>query len=164
MLPFLYVAINILSSKLVPATSNTIAPHINPTVAFQSVPILNRWVCSPHLLAVSDPNDNDFFIKTEVPSIDSNDEEQDTVRVRIWRALAPGKELSLKHLGALVGERQKGDLKAHLQHVEKQAKTLKNKNADWRKRRGLPIDNVKKNKLRIKKRRGDKNEVYVRLG
>lgn len=143
-----------------PTTSNTIAPHI----AFQSVPILDRWVFSPHLLSASDPDDNDLSIRTEVPSIDSNDEEQDTVRVRIWRALAPGKELSLKHLGALVGERQKGDLKAHLQHVEKQAKTLKNKNADWRRRRGLPIDNVKKNKLRIKTRRGDKNEVYVRLG
>jgi hypothetical protein len=64
-----------------------------------------------------------------------------------------------------VGERRQEGLKAHLQHVEKQAKTLKNKNAEWRKRRGLPTANVKRiNKLRIKTRLGNKNEVYIRLG
>ena len=77
--------------------------------------------------------------------------EDDTTRVRIWRVLASGEEHSLKQLGAAVGERGLGDLKVHLQHVEKQAKTLKNKNEKWRERRGLPTTNVKAvNKLRIK--------------
>ena len=90
--------------------------------------------------------------------------EDDTTRVRIWRVLASGEEHSLKQLGAAVGERGLGDLKVHLQHVEKQAKTLKNKNEKWRERRGLPTTNVKAvNKLRIKLRRGNKNEVFIRL-
>ena len=93
------------------------------------------------------------------------DVELDTIRVRIWRALASGEEISLKQLGAMVGERSLGDLKAHLVHVEKQAKTLKNKNAEWKKRRGLSEMNAKSiNKIRIKTRRGERNEIFVRLG
>jgi hypothetical protein len=93
---------------------------------------------------------------------DSEEENEDTVRVRIWRALASGEELSLKQLGSIVGERK--DLKSHLGHVEKQAKTLKNKSNEWWERRGLSITNSQKiNKLRLIKRR-DRKEIYVRLG
>jgi len=67
-------------------------------------------------------------------------------------------------LGAMVGERRTGELRTHLQHVEKQAKTLKNKNAEWRKRRGLSLSDTKRvDKLRIRIRRGKKNEVYIKL-
>jgi hypothetical protein len=94
--------------------------------------------------------------------VDSEEENEDTVRVRIWRALASGEELSLKQLGLIVGERK--DLKSHLVHVEKQAKTLKNKSNEWRERRGLSItDSKKNNKLSLIKRR-DRREIYVRLG
>ena len=89
------------------------------------------------------------------------DTTQDTVRVRIWRILADGQERSLVELGVMVGERRLGELKAHLQHVEKQAKTLQNKKASWRERRGI---DTKTKKLRLLKRRGDKNVVYIRLG
>eukprot|EP00978_Attheya_sp_CCMP212_P026306 scaffold86274_cov53-Attheya_sp.AAC.6 len=103
---------------------------------------------------------------------------QDTIRVRIWQALADGTELSLSQLGSRVGERRFGDLKSHLMHVEKQAKTLSNKSDEWRARRGLLLLNnnnnttspssslsfKRTNKLRLKWRRGKKpNELYVRL-
>jgi hypothetical protein len=102
---------------------------------------------------------------------------QDTIRVRIWQALADGTELSLSQLGSRVGERRFGDLKSHLTHVEKQAKTLSNKSDEWRARRGLlllnnnntncttqPSSSKRNNKLRLKWRRGKKaNEIYVRL-
>jgi len=95
---------------------------------------------------------------------DKEEDDRDTVRVRIWRALASGEELSLKELGVATKERSRGDLRAHLRHVEKQAKTLRNKNMEWRKRRGLPTENVKiVNKLRIKTRLV-KKEMYIRLG
>lgn len=100
--------------------------------------------------------------------VDNNEEISDTVRVRIWKALAPGDELTLKKLGSIVGERQLGDLKDHLSHVEKQAKTLKNKSNEWKERRGLVAiygdNNRKIEKLRLIKRRGKKNIVYIRLG
>jgi hypothetical protein len=93
---------------------------------------------------------------------DSEEENEDTIRVRIWRALASGEELSLKQLGSIVGERK--NLRSHLGHVEKQAKTLKNKSNEWRERRGLSItDSQKINKLRVIKRR-DRKEIHVRLG
>ena len=72
--------------------------------------------------------------------------------------------MSLKQLGVAVGERNQGDLKSHLKHVEKQAKTLKNKNSEWRERRGLPTTDVRAvNKVRLKYRKGKRNEIYVRL-
>ena len=70
------------------------------------------------------------------PNADAG-EPTDTIRVRIWRALASGEELSMKDLGAAVGERRQGELRAHLKHVEKQAQTLRNKSIRWRERRGL---------------------------
>jgi hypothetical protein len=92
----------------------------------------------------------------------SEEENEDTVRVRIWRALASGDEFSLNQLGSIVGERK--DLKSHLVHVEKQAKTLKNKSNEWRERRGLSITDSKQiNKLRVIKRL-DRKEIHVRLG
>ena len=102
----------------------------------------------------------------QVFEVVSEPEPEDTVRVRIWRALASsfGEEMTLKQLGAIVGERRTGELRTHLQHVEKQAKTLKNKNAQWRERRGLSISDAKRvDKLRIRIRRGKKNEVYIKL-
>jgi hypothetical protein len=85
----------------------------------------------------------------------------DTIRVRIWRALAGGEELTLRQLASIVGERK--DLKSHLVHVEKQAKTLTNKSRKWRERRGLEdLDSRKLNKLRVVKR-CDRKEMYVKL-
>jgi hypothetical protein len=85
----------------------------------------------------------------------------ETIRVRIWRALASGEELSLIELAKAVGEsRRLSDLKSHLVHVEKQAKTLKNKSSEWRERRGISQD-VRKN-MRLKKTRV-KKEIHFRL-
>lgn len=100
----------------------------------------------------------------ELPNTAANDDEEveDTVRVRIWRALASGDELSLKQLGAAVGDRK--ELRSHLKHVEKQAQTLKNKSTEWCERRGLSVESRNKvNKLRLKTRRGNKNELFIRL-
>ncbi|KAL9191241.1 hypothetical protein ACHAXT_000947 [Thalassiosira profunda] len=97
--------------------------------------------------------------------------EKDTIRVRLWRALASGNELSLTQLSKRVGEKR-GDVKAHLTHVERQAKTLGNKSDVWRARRGLqPVAKREDGsgsgggpkKLRLKTRRGAKNEVFFRL-
>jgi hypothetical protein len=119
------------------------------------------------------------------------DEAEDTIRVRIWRALASGDELSLSQLGRAVGERRLSELRSHLQHVERQAKTLRNKSDEWKVRRGLiPSSDIKrgrksedtelpnadtqssgngaspfasKAKVQLKTRKGKKNEVFVRL-
>lgn len=98
---------------------------------------------------------------------------EDTIRVRIWRELASGKEMTLKQLGVAVGERRIGELKSHLVHVEKQSKTLTNKSIQWRQRRGLcspEIGNTdeskelrRTNKLRIRMRKGSQNQVFIRL-
>ena len=53
----------------------------------------------------------------------------DTIRVRIWRALASGEELSLAELSRTVGVSSYGDLRSHLRHVERQASTLSNMHA-----------------------------------
>ena len=100
------------------------------------------------------------------------EEEKDTIRVRIWRALASGDELSMTQLCKQVGE-SRGDVRSHLTHVERQARTIRNKSDDWRVRRGLaPLtDNTgddtgslpNPKKLRLKKRKGPKNEVFIRL-
>ena len=161
----LFLLLLLVSSKFRTANSNAVIPQDNVVVAFLSPPITNYWLLPQQMLKPDNAREHVPLIATEVTPLDSKYEQEDTIRVRIWRSLASGKEFSLKKLGVVVGEGQKGDLKAHLKHVEKQAKTLKNKNIDWRRRRGLPVDNIKKtNKLRIKTRRGEKNEVYVRLG
>lgn len=103
---------------------------------------------------------------TEGPKEGKSDME--TIRVRIWRALADGEELSLTQLSKIVGERRLGELRSHLTHVERQAKTLGNKSNEWRLRRGLvPIEDdfsVQRKRLRIKMRKGKKNELFIRLG
>ena len=84
----------------------------------------------------------------------------DTVRVMIWRALSSHDELSMRELGSLVGERRMGDLKSHLVHVEKQAKTFGNKSKEWKVRRGLK-DGIKR--VKIKKRKDAKGVLHIRL-
>ena len=104
------------------------------------------------------------YAGSEIEKEEVKGEELDTIRVRIWRTLSSGEEMTLKQLGIAVGERRLGDLKSHLVHVEKQAKTLKNKNTEWKERRGLSqIDTKKLNKMRIKMRKGGKNDVFIRL-
>ncbi len=96
----------------------------------------------------------------------SDSDPDDTVRVRIWRALAAsfGEELTLKQLGAEVGERRVGELRNHLKHVQKQSETLRNKNSEWKERRWLPtLDTKRTDKLRVTIRRGKKNEIYIKL-
>ena len=98
---------------------------------------------------------------------------EDTIRVRIWRALAGGDELSLSQLGQAVGERRLGELRSHLSHVERQSKTLRNKSDDWKVRRGLlpdaqsndddPSPFASKAKVRLRTRKGKKNEILVKL-
>jgi hypothetical protein len=114
-----------------------------------------------HRLLLVMENSNKRDILNAPDDMSEDDDDEDTVRVRIWRALATGQELSLKQLGAAVGQHR--DLLSHLKHVEKQAMTLKNKNAEWRERRGLPTENVPKvNKWRLKQRR-KKKELFLRL-
>ena len=92
---------------------------------------------------------------------------QDTIRVRIWKALsqAQSKEMSLQQLGAIVGERKIGDLKSHLVHVEKQAKTFGNKSKDWKERRGVLefFENTgsKGKQIKICYRKGEKGLTYI---
>lgn len=106
----------------------------------------------------------------------SDEEEEgaeDTIRIRIWKALASGDELSLSQLGQAVGERRFGELRSHLGHVERQAKTLRNKSDDWKVRRGLLSDTQSnasdpcpfafRAKVRLKTRKGKKNEILVKL-
>jgi hypothetical protein len=98
-----------------------------------------------------------------------NDEcnsDTDTIRVRIWRALANGEEVSLQQLSKIVGERKLGELRSHITHVERQAKTIGNKSDEWRVRRGLvPVQNSAKNqkKVQIKMRKGKNNQLLIRL-
>ena len=102
------------------------------------------------------------------------EEEKDTIRVRIWKALVSSnnKEISLTQLCKLIGVRNKGDVRSHLIHVERQAKTIQNKSNEWRVRRGLLPINIDDTdtkvsggikKLKIKRRRGAKNEEFIRL-
>lgn len=149
------IDIMILACSLTSSAANMSICYRSRVAAFLLVPFTSSY-CRRRLL---------FSLADENEITPPSEDEQDTTRVRIWRALASRKELTLKQLGAAVGERRQGDLKAHLQHVEKQAKTLKNKNAEWRERRGLSATDTKKvNKLRIKTRRGKDNEVLVWLG
>ena len=111
-----------------------------------------------------------------------DEEEKDTIRVRIWKALVSSnnKEISLTQLCKLIGVRNKGDVRSHLIHVERQAKTIQNKSNEWLVRRGLlPVDidtddsqdgggSIKvgsggAKKLKIKRRKGAKNEEFTRL-
>ena len=109
------------------------------------------------------------FLKSKKEDEDvapSEEGELDTVRVRIWRQLADGKELSLTQLSNAVGERKLGNLRSHLTHVEKQAKTIRNKSDEWRMRRGLsPVgsESGAPRQMKLKFRKGKKNEMFVRI-
>lgn len=109
------------------------------------------------------------FLKSKKEDEDvapSEEGELDTVRVRIWRLLADGKELSLTQLSNAVGERKLGNLRSHLTHVEKQAKTIRNKSDEWRMRRGLsPVgsESGAPRQMKLKFRKGKKNEMFVRI-
>jgi DNA-binding MarR family transcriptional regulator len=102
-------------------------------------------------MLVDDNNDDD-------DDDDDDDDELDTIRVRIWRVLMErcssdaydgGKRMiSLKDLSKALNEKI-SDVKHHLQHVEKQSKTLANKSTEWKERRGIP--NEKRN-VKLKKR------------
>ena len=90
-----------------------------------------------------------------------SDEDFDTIRVRIWRILSSGEEISVTQLSKQLGE-SRSDVRSHLKHVERQAKTIRNKSNEWRVRRGLsPVASPKK--MQLKKRRGAKNEVFIKL-
>jgi hypothetical protein len=91
---------------------------------------------------------------------DQYDLEVDTVRVRIWRTLSMKKEINLRQLGYAVGEKNIGDLKSHLFHVEKQAKTIGNKSDEWKIRRGISPE-VRKAKLM--RRKGEKGLTYIKM-
>jgi len=123
----------------------------------------------------------------DIPNIINNnnnsqpEEEKDTIRVQIWKALilSNNEEISLTQLCKLIGVRNKGDVRSHLIHVERQAKTIQNKSNEWRVRRGLlplPDTDSQDNggssegskvggakKLKIKRRRGAKNEEFIRF-
>jgi hypothetical protein len=86
----------------------------------------------------------------------------DTVRVRIWRILMENGEMSLKDLSRAVNEKPT-DVKFHLQHVEKQAKTLANKSSEWRERRGIPAGT---RTVKVKKRlagNGKRKDLFIKL-
>lgn len=95
---------------------------------------------------------------------EDEDEPEDTVRVRIWRALAAqnGREMSLAQLANTLGERR-SDVRHHLSHVEKQCKTLQSKSEDWRLRRGLPAANTKKLSIKTRRKGGKRNELFIKL-
>jgi len=102
----------------------------------------------------------DSVLLSRLVNIQNLDHEADTVRVRIWRALSTHTELSMKQLSMIVGERSMGNLKSHLGHVEKQAKSFQSKSKEWKERRGL-LEIAKRGK--IIKRKGAKGIVYIRL-
>ena len=133
-------------------------------VAPKAVIVANERILHRHfkysiILAAADKRNQ---VGNTIPESDP----EDTVRVRIWRVLAasPGEEMTLKELGTKVGERRTGELRNHLQHVKKQSETLQNKKKEWKQRRGLPLSDTKRtDKLRVRIRRGQKNEVYIKL-
>lgn len=100
------------------------------------------------------------FLTPSQETNDHDDIEMDTVRVRIWRALSKEKEMTLRELGIIVGESNIRDLKFHLLHVEKQAKTLGNKSDEWKIRRNISPE-IRKAKLAH--RRGQKGLVYIKM-
>lgn len=119
---------------------------------------------------------NDRDDQQEENDGEADETPDDTIRVRIWRALAKHGELSLKELGSLVGERHLGDLQSHLAHVSKQAKTFGNKSNEWKIRRHVYFeesctdeknDAASAKKLRktvkILKRKGPKGTVFIRM-
>lgn len=145
--------------------------------------------CTSNIFTTTNNSNDNNNAQSDI-STPSEQKEDDTIRVRIWRALSTGEEMSLSKLSAAISISSKSittplsqsDLRYHLKHVERQARTISNKSIEWRKRRGLiPTnnnsldnndngngnDNIKKNhnKLRMHFRRDKKkrNQLYVRI-
>lgn len=121
----------------------------------------NTLIISFHQFRISQhkPIVHSVFL-TSPETNDQYDLEVDTVRVRIWRTLSMKKEINLRQLGYAVGEKNIGDLKSHLLHVEKQAKTIGNKSDEWKIRRGISSE-VRKAKLM--RRKGEKGLTYIKM-
>lgn len=174
---------------LLTSSNNIHAYQISRSILKNSNNGCCRFCCRSSLFGVTDDYDNNDST-TDMQGI-----ENDTIRVRIWRSLSSGEEMSLSQLSAAVlsqltttndesrtmmhpqqrEQLSQGDLRYHLKHVEKQARTLSNKSNEWRERRGLllpsssnfeDVPKRSRNKLRIHFRRDKKkrNQLYVRLG
>mmetsp|Transcript_1179 Transcript_1179/g.2132 ORF Transcript_1179/g.2132 Transcript_1179/m.2132 type:complete len:242 (-) Transcript_1179:1584-2309(-) len=138
-----------------------------------------RKTCGYNLFHAVDGSATNHYNDNEDQQEENDEADEtpdDTIRVRIWRALAKHGELSLKELGSLVGERHLGDLQSHLAHVSKQAKTFGNKSNEWKIRRHVYFeesstdeknDTASAKKLRktvkILKRRGPKGQIFIRM-
>eukprot|EP00435_Cladocopium_sp_Y103_P023560 s1977_g5.t1 len=67
------------------------------------------------------------------------DEFQNTARIRLWCTLTTGEYHTLSSL-AQATSLSIQEVRHHLEHVIKQARSLKNKSPEWRKRRKIPED------------------------
>jgi hypothetical protein len=95
-------------------------------------------------------------------------QQQDTIRGRIWQILANGQEVSLSQLSLLLGGGiPKSEIRHHLSHVKKQAKTFGNKSTAWRIRRGVGSESAADTtRVRLEERpgyHGKRRETFVRL-
>ena len=142
-------------------------PTRRRTATTSIVVVLGSW--DP--FAVESAPDDDGVVKHDPPLVGdgSCSEEEETIRVRIWRVLADGKERTLQELGKAIGQHHHRDLRSHLKHVARQAETLRTKSKDWRIRRGLPAeakgDLPRMDKIRLTMRKGKRRkETFVRLG
>ena len=170
-----HMLIPLISTLLVlvfrPHEATAFQPHLLPSTSLRrhpSLPLKRIYDGYSSVLRIFSQSDNTSRTPKEGEDLGS-DEQLDTIRVRIWRQLADGKELSLSELSNAVGERRLGELRSHLTHVEKQAKTIRNKSDEWRIRRGLsPVvgNNGKAGaprKMKLKFRKGKRNETFVRI-
>mmetsp|Transcript_28673 Transcript_28673/g.66466 ORF Transcript_28673/g.66466 Transcript_28673/m.66466 type:complete len:241 (+) Transcript_28673:2-724(+) len=62
-----------------------------------------------------------------------------TPRIRLWRALVSTDVHTMNSLAMAAGVSVK-EASGHLEHVMRQAKTLKNKSIEWREKRGIPAE------------------------
>ena len=124
------------------------------------------------LSAISVSSFGPTFLSSSVPRIrvlsltafhhdDYDEEPDDTVRVRLWKALVDGTERSLTELSVTLNE-TRSDIRFHLTHVEKQAKTLSSKSSEWRLRRNVLHSSMK---LKLTKRigKGKRHEVFYKI-
>jgi hypothetical protein len=166
----IFLLIGTLINRSPHRSADAFQPHLLLSASSRRIPFLRlarRRDEDISVLLKSNQNNN------ATPSQEGEDSESceqfDTIRVRIWRQLADGKELSLSQLSNAVGERRLGELRSHLSHVEKQAKTICNKSDEWRIRRGLSpaVGNHGKTgaspKMKLKFRKGKKNETFVKM-
>ena len=88
----------------------------------QSISTIPESVC--YSIGSSDQDQEDDILNKNIDNTQPLEDEKDTIRVRIWKALVSsnGKEISLTQLCKQIGVRNKGDVRSHLIHVERQAK------------------------------------------